>query len=159
MGSGEGGSGHSDSGWDLDQGIRGLRLGVPRAYFFDGLQPDVDAAVNRALAMLRDLGAELVDVDWPGVELSNSVTWTIIMAEASAYHRRWFRERPDEYSAETRANLELAETLPAADYVQAQRARTVLQQAVTDVLERVDALVTPALAITAPRIGQKTVNL
>jgi aspartyl-tRNA(Asn)/glutamyl-tRNA(Gln) amidotransferase subunit A len=144
---------------DLTGGIRGLRLGVPRRYFFNGLQPDVESAVGRALEVLAELGAEVVDVDWPGVELSNSVTWTIVMAEASAYHRAWFRERPDDYSAETRANLALAETLPAADYVQAQRARTVLQQAVTDVLERVDALVTPALAITAPRIGQTTVTV
>jgi aspartyl-tRNA(Asn)/glutamyl-tRNA(Gln) amidotransferase subunit A len=142
-----------------DQGIRGVRLGVPRRYFFDGLQPDVEAAVGDALAVLRGLGAELVDVDWPGVELSNSVTWTIVMAEASAYHRPWFRERPDDYSAETRANLALALTLPAADYVQAQRARSVLQQAVSKIFDGVDALVTPALAITAPRIGQTTVNV
>ncbi len=111
------------------------------------------------MSVLRELGAELVDVDWPGVELSNSVTWTIVMGEAGAYHRAGFRERPDDYSAETRANLELAMTLPAADYVQAQRARTVLQQRVADVLSGVDALVTPALAITAPRIGQTTVNV
>ena len=141
------------------QGIGGMHLGVPRAYFFDGLQSDVEAAVEDALSVLRELGAELVDVDWPGVELSNSVTWTIVMGEAGAYHRAWFRERPDDYSAETRANLELAMTLPAADYVQAQRARTVLQQRVADVLSGVDALVTPALAITAPRIGQTTVNV
>jgi len=93
------------------------------------------------------------------VELSNSVTWTIVMGEASAYHRAWFRARPEDYSAETRANLALASTLPAADYVQAQRARTVLQQRVAEVLSRVDALVTPALAITAPRIGQTTVTV
>ena len=142
-----------------DQGIGGMRLGVPRAYFFEGLQPDVETAVNQALDVLRSLDAELVDVDWPGVELSNSVTWTIIMGEASAYHRAWFRERPDDYSAETRANLELAMTLPAADYVQAQRARAVLQQRVAEVLSGVDALVTPALAITAPRIGQTRVNV
>jgi aspartyl-tRNA(Asn)/glutamyl-tRNA(Gln) amidotransferase subunit A len=142
-----------------DQGIGGMRLGVPRAYFFDGLQPDVEAAVEEALSVLRGLGAELIDVDWPGVELSNSITWTIVMGEASAYHRAWFRSRAHEYSPETRANLELAEALPAADYVQAQRARSVLQRSVAAVLAGVDALVTPALAITAPRIGQTTVNV
>jgi aspartyl-tRNA(Asn)/glutamyl-tRNA(Gln) amidotransferase subunit A len=142
-----------------EQGIGGLRLGIPRAYFFDGLQPDVEAAIDHALEVLRDLGAELVEVEWPGVELSNSVTWTIVMAEASAYHRQWFRDRPAEYSAETRAHLELAETLPAADYVQAQRARSVLRHNVQAVLGGVDALVTPALAITSPRVGQTTVTL
>jgi aspartyl-tRNA(Asn)/glutamyl-tRNA(Gln) amidotransferase subunit A len=142
-----------------DDGIKGLRLGVPRDYFFDSLQPDVLAAVEEALAVLRDLGAGLIDVTWPAVHLSNSATWTIILAEASAFHRAWFRAHPERYSAETRANLELGELLPAADYVQAQRVRTVLQQQASDLLNRVDALVAPMLGITSPRIGQTTVEV
>jgi aspartyl-tRNA(Asn)/glutamyl-tRNA(Gln) amidotransferase subunit A len=139
--------------------VAGLRLGVPRRYFFDGLQSDVEAAVENALEILRALGADVCDVDWPDVHLSNSATWTIILAEASAYHRRWFRSRPHDYSAETRAHLQLAESLPAADYVQAQRARSVLQRQVGELLNEVDALVTPTLAITPPRIGQTTVEV
>ena len=140
-------------------GITGMRLGVPRGYFFDGLQPDVEVAIEHALAVLRANGASLHEVDWPDVHLSNSATWTIILAEASAYHRKWFREQPHNYSDETRANLQLAEFLPAADYVQAQRVRSVLRQQVEEVLNGIDALVTPALAITAPRIGQMTVEV
>jgi aspartyl-tRNA(Asn)/glutamyl-tRNA(Gln) amidotransferase subunit A len=139
--------------------IAGLRLGVPRAYFFDGLQPDVAAAVDAALTTLSDLGAVLVDTEWPGVDVSNSATWTIILAEASAYHRPWFRTRPEDYAAETRHNLELGEFVPASDYIQAQRVRTVLQASVRELLHSVDALVTPSLAITAPRIGQTTVEV
>jgi aspartyl-tRNA(Asn)/glutamyl-tRNA(Gln) amidotransferase subunit A len=138
---------------------RGLRLGVPRAYFFDGLQPEVEAAVEQALDVLNGLGATLVDVEWPAVKLSNSATWTIILAEASAYHRPWLRERPQDYSDATRADLELGERVAATDYIQAQRARTVLKQQVEAVLAQVDALVTPMLAITAPKIGQTTVEV
>src|SRR5919201_3527447 len=65
----------------VEDGLRGLRLGVVRGYFFDWLQPDVEAATERALDLLRGLGAVLVDVDWPDVASSNSVTWTIILAE------------------------------------------------------------------------------
>jgi aspartyl-tRNA(Asn)/glutamyl-tRNA(Gln) amidotransferase subunit A len=142
-----------------DPTIDGLRLGVVRGYFFDALQPEVEVAVQRALAVLRDLGATLVDVEWPAVHLSNSATWTIILAEASAYHRDWMRARLDAYSPETRANLELGERVSASDYIQAQRVRSVLQQQVGDLLARVDALVTPALGITAPRIGQTMVEV
>src|SRR5205823_9722317 len=131
-------------------GIAGVRLGVPRGYFFDGVQGDVLAAIEGALEVLRDLGGILVDVDWPAVHLSNSATWTIILAEASAFHRAWFRAHPEQYSPETRANLELGELLPAADYVQAQRARAVLQRQARDIYARVDAVVTPMLAITPP---------
>jgi aspartyl-tRNA(Asn)/glutamyl-tRNA(Gln) amidotransferase subunit A len=143
----------------LDTGAAGLRLGVARDFFFDGLQPDVEAAVEGALEVLRGLGAELVDIVWPDVHLSNSITWTIILAEAGAYHRAWFRAQPQAYSEETRHNLLIGERLPAADYVQAQRARSVLQRQAADVMSGVDALVTPSLQITAPRIGQTTVEV
>jgi aspartyl-tRNA(Asn)/glutamyl-tRNA(Gln) amidotransferase subunit A len=144
---------------NLATGVQGLRLGVPRDFFFENLQPDVGAAVEDALHILRRLGAELVDVVWPDVQLSNSITWTIILAEASAYHRAWFRTQPEAYSEETRHNLLLGEQLRAADYVQAQRARSVLQRQVTDVMAGVDVVVTPSIQITAPRIGQTTVDV
>ncbi|HEY0583014.1 MAG TPA: amidase [Chloroflexota bacterium] len=140
-------------------GVRGLRLGLPKTFFFEGLQPDVEVAIERAVQTLRDLGAELVEVDWPDARLSNSITWTIILAEAAAFHGQWFAERPQAYSEETRHSLLLGQRLPATDYVQAQRARSVLQRQVAEVMAGLDALVTPSLAITAPRIGQTTVEI
>ncbi|HET6319801.1 MAG TPA: amidase [Chloroflexota bacterium] len=142
-----------------ESGIAGWRLGVPRGYFFDGVRPDILDAVERALQVLRDLGATVIDVEWPSVHLSNSATWTIILAEASAFHRTWFEAHPERYSDETRTNLELGGLLPAADYVQAQRVRAVLQQQTSDLFEQVDALVSPMLAISPPRIGQSTVEV
>jgi aspartyl-tRNA(Asn)/glutamyl-tRNA(Gln) amidotransferase subunit A len=139
--------------------IAGVRIGVPRKYFFDDLQSDVAVAIGDALNVLGGLGATLVDVEWPAAHLSNSATWTIIMAESSAYHRPWFRSRRHDYAPETRANLDLAELLPASDYVQAQRVRTVLRQQVREVLSTVDALATPSLAITAPLIGQTGIEI
>ncbi len=143
----------------IDSGIQGMRLGVPRGYFFEGLQPDVARAVERALDVLRGLGASVREVEWPSARYSNSVTWTIIQAEAAAYHREWLRTRPDDYGPEVRASLEQGQFLPAVDYVQAQRARTTLLAEVRALLGEVDALVTPMLAITPPRIGQETVEL
>ena len=139
--------------------LAGVRVGVPRNYFFEGLQPDVGAGLEAALDVLRELGATVVDMHWEGVEVSNSATWTIILAEASAYHRPWFRTRPEDYSDETRANLELGEFLSAGDYVQAQRVRSALQASARALLADVDALVTPSLPITSPRVGQTSVEV
>ena len=144
----------------VGDGLGDLRLGVVRRYFFDWLQPDVATATERALDQLRRLGTTLVDVDWPDVALSNSVTWTIILAEASTYHRPWLRARAEEYAADTRADLELGERVAATDYIQAQRVRSVLQQQVLKILSsEVDALVTPMLAMSPPKIGQTTVEI
>lgn len=143
----------------LEAGVRGLRLGVPRGYFFEGLQPDVEAAVEAALDVLRGLGASLREVDWPTARYSNSATWTIILAEASAYHRAWIRSRPEDYDAAVRTNLEQGQFLPAAEYVQAQRVRSVMLRQVAALLEEVDVLVTPTLPITPPKIGQAQVEV
>jgi aspartyl-tRNA(Asn)/glutamyl-tRNA(Gln) amidotransferase subunit A len=119
----------------------------------------VQTAVEAALEVLQGLGATLHEVEWPSVKLSNSATWTIILAEASAYHRPWFRTRPEDYSEQVRNDLTLGERVAASDYIQAQRARTVLTQEVAEVLSEVDALVTSMLANTAPEIGQTHIEI
>lgn len=139
--------------------LEGVRLGIPTEYFYEPLQPDVGTTVRDALNVLTKCGAELVEVEWNSVKHSNSITWTIILAEAAAYHRRWQSIEGDSYEVSTRANLEQGCFLPATAYVQAQRARTVLVDDANRVLKDVDALITPTLPITAPEIGQETVEL
>jgi aspartyl-tRNA(Asn)/glutamyl-tRNA(Gln) amidotransferase subunit A len=143
----------------LDGDVKGLRLGVPTEFFFEGLDAEVEAAVRRAIAALEGLGATVQAVELPSARYSNSATWTIILAEASSYHRAWLRTRGAEYGADVRANLQQGEFLPATDYLQAQRVRTVMRREVRAALERVDALVAPMLAIVSPKIGQETVRV
>lgn len=64
--------------------IRGLRVGVPREYFIEGMQPDVEAAVRAAIAQLEALGAELVEVSLPHTDYALPVYYIIAPAEASA---------------------------------------------------------------------------
>src|SRR5205814_8045584 len=54
--------------------LRGMRLGVPRTYFFDGLQPEVAVSLEAALEVLSHLGADLREVDWPGVQVDRKST-------------------------------------------------------------------------------------
>ncbi|HMN21018.1 MAG TPA: Asp-tRNA(Asn)/Glu-tRNA(Gln) amidotransferase subunit GatA [Ottowia sp.] len=67
----------------LDASIEGLRIGLPREFFGDGLNPDVRAAVEGALAELRRLGATLVDISLPRTELAIPVYYILTPAEAS----------------------------------------------------------------------------
>jgi len=73
-----------DFGRELGQPIDGLRIGVPREFFGEGLADDVRAAVQAALEALRGLGAELVDVSLPKTELAIPAYYVISPAEASS---------------------------------------------------------------------------
>src|SRR5262249_16384901 len=64
--------------------LRGMRLGVPRPYFFDRLQPDVAAAVEAALALLADLGARVMETPWPDALAASAAGAIVIWSEGAA---------------------------------------------------------------------------
>ncbi|MDZ7653807.1 MAG: Asp-tRNA(Asn)/Glu-tRNA(Gln) amidotransferase subunit GatA [Burkholderiaceae bacterium] len=69
---------------ELNNGVKGLRIGVPREFFGAGLQPDVEAAVREALRTYEKLGAQLVEISLPNAELGIPVYYVIAPAEASS---------------------------------------------------------------------------
>ena len=142
----------------LDDGVRGLRVGVPTRYFFDHVDPEVEAAVRAAHDALAALGAELVEVDIPLAEQIMPVEFAICMPEASAYHRRMLRESAHLYTDEVRTFLEAGEMIPAVTYLHAQRVRTLIQQGFQRLYDRVDVIVAPAVAATAARVGTASVT-
>jgi aspartyl-tRNA(Asn)/glutamyl-tRNA(Gln) amidotransferase subunit A len=130
----------------LGRDVRGVRIGVPRNYFFDGVDPEVERAFEEALAMLRRLGAEVRDVRIPSLQATHSFL-LIMLAEAYAYHERDLREHPELYGDVLRERLQAGALVTAAEYTQAQRIRTGICEETAGVLRDVDVLATP----TAPR--------
>ncbi|MBI1395724.1 MAG: Asp-tRNA(Asn)/Glu-tRNA(Gln) amidotransferase subunit GatA [Betaproteobacteria bacterium] len=78
-----------DCARDLERSVRGLRIGVPKEFFGDGLSPDVEQAVRQALAVYEGLGAELVDISLPNVRLGIPVYYVVAPAEASSNLSRY----------------------------------------------------------------------
>ena len=138
--------------------VEGLRVGLPRRYAFEGVDPGIADRVRDAVAALASLGVMVEEVDVPGLELSTATVYTIIAAEASAYHSRWWPERVEDYGADVRGKLEAAARLSADDYVQAHRVRAQIVEALAAALEEVDAIVTPTAPLTPQLVGQKEVN-
>ena len=140
--------------------LRGARLGVPREFFDEELEPDVRAVVMDALAELERLGAVLVPVSIPSLELTLPAGLTILVAEAAAVHHRRLRETPDGYVPETRRMLELGALLPAAYIDRAQRARALLCRDVADAFrdERIDAFVAPTLPRTSMPVEEMVIE-
>jgi aspartyl-tRNA(Asn)/glutamyl-tRNA(Gln) amidotransferase subunit A len=142
----------------LAGGVAGLRVGVPANYFFDGVDPEVEAAVRGAAGVLEGLGARLREVEVPLSEYILPIEWAICLAEASAYHRRMLRERAEHYTEQVRGLLETGELIFATDYIQGLRARTLVQQAWRAMYDEVDIVLAPSLPGPAPRVGQETVD-
>lgn len=136
---------------DQPQDLRGVRLGVPHAYFFDRLQPGVRTAVTDALTTLSELGAELVDVTWDDAKAARAVAYTLSRAEAAAFHGESLRRIPDRFAAELRTSFEAGFFVPIEGYFQALKAREVVRRSIAALFaaQRIEALVLPTLAATA----------
>jgi len=139
-------------------GIRGVRIGVPRNFFFERLDADVESSVRAAIASAESLGAVVKPVTVPDMEALNVVARIVLLAEASAVMEP-FRERRGEFGPDVLALLDQGRLLPATDYVNAQRLRRGMRREFNRLWSEVDCLFTPATPNTAPRIGDTTVRL
>lgn len=143
----------------LDDGAKGLRIGVVPGYFFHHLQKPVHDAVQAALLTFERLGAELVEVAIDNIHGNISAQLTIESAEPSTYHQRWLRDRPGDYGDDVRTLLEVGELLLATHYLQAQRYRSLLRNEMLAAFRKVDVFVCPTLPFTATPIGATTVQI
>jgi len=143
----------------LRDGVRGLRIGVPDSFFFDGLDDEIEAAVRAAIETLKAEGAVVSSISLPRIdEIPNAVT-AMMLPEPLAYHRKWLNERPDDYGDAVRFRLELAAAIPAVAYVQAQRFREmVVQEWREQVFSKVDVLACPTTAVCAPAIDESELS-
>ena len=139
--------------------VKGLRVGVPKEYFEVPLDPQVEQAVRKAIDVLGELGATVTEVSWPMFHQSAPISTTILMAEATAYHRDLVRTRGAQLSPPVRLRIEAGLFISAADYLQAQRARTLFCRQSREVLKEVDILAGPTEPINAHRIGATEVQV
>lgn len=142
---------------NLEADIRGLRIGLPRAYFWEGCEPGVLAALEEVAAVLRAEGAEVRDVEIPDLALAGLAFPPIISAEAAAFHQRWLRQHPGAYGDDVRERLETGALYPATQYINAQRLRRIVTEGFLTTLTSVDVLLTPATPVTAPALADTVV--
>lgn len=138
----------------LNAGVKGLRIGVIR-HFHEKDWPvsaGVAAGIAHVAETLKAQGATVTEVTLPSLQDFNAAGWLILAADAFAVHEPWLRTRYRDYGEFLRERLALASTISAADYVQAQRRRRELNDAVAKVMESCDLLLTAAQPSEAPLI-------
>jgi aspartyl-tRNA(Asn)/glutamyl-tRNA(Gln) amidotransferase subunit A len=142
----------------LDQPFAGLRVGVVEELFTRYVQAGVRALAEAALVDLERLGVALERVELPHARDVGPVIMPIIQAEATSIHWPRLTTRPEDYSAALRENLLLGATVLAKDYLDAQRARRIMQMEVDAALTRVDVLVFPTQPIVGPLLDAYAVG-
>ncbi len=135
------------------------RIGLPSNYYFDRVEPDVARAVRAAVEKLRGLGAEILDVEIPDIEDFTVLSRLILLPEATAVHRQRLKTRRADIGPDVLALLDQGQFVLATDYLDAQRRRRQLVENLAKLLDGVDVIVTPATPITAPKIGDATVDI
>src|SRR5499425_1357524 len=133
--------------------LQGLRLGVPRSYYFEHADPDVVAAVHTAIAAMQRLGATVREVDLPHSCYGSSASWSIAYTESFVFHRANFFARSRDYTHAFLHKITGAACLTAEERVTAQRLRQVITAEFLTALTAVDAIVTPTTAYPAYPIG------
>ena len=159
--------------------VQGARIGVPKEYFTEGMQPEVETAVRAAVDRLADRGAEVVEVSLPHTEYAVPVYYLIAPAEASANLARYdgvrYTMRADDgglnemyratrgqgFGAEVKRRIMLGTYALSAGYydayyLKAQKVRTLIKADFDAAFEQVDVIVAPTSPTTAFRIGEKT---
>ncbi|HTQ74010.1 MAG TPA: Asp-tRNA(Asn)/Glu-tRNA(Gln) amidotransferase subunit GatA [Burkholderiales bacterium] len=165
---------------DLDEPLSGLRVGVPKEHFGEGLAPDVGKAVEEALAQLEKLGAKRVPVELRNSGLSVPAYYVIAPAEASSNLSRfdgvrygyrakdytdladmYRRTRAEGFGAEVRRRILIGTYVLShgyydAYYLKAQKVRRLIANDFTEAFKRCDVVVGPTAPTVAFRLGAKT---
>jgi aspartyl-tRNA(Asn)/glutamyl-tRNA(Gln) amidotransferase subunit A len=166
----------------LKDGVKGLKIGLPREYFIEGLDPEVKKAVETAVETLRGLGAEPVEVSLPHTEYAVACYYLIATAEASSNLARYDGVRFGLRDKESRGLIDMYNSSRAAGfgkevkrrimlgtyalssgyydayYLKAQKVRTLIRQDFLDAFAKVDVILTPVAPTPAFRIGEKTAD-
>jgi aspartyl-tRNA(Asn)/glutamyl-tRNA(Gln) amidotransferase subunit A len=128
-----------------------LRLGIPRAYFYDELHPEIQVAMEAALSVLRTITASEHDVAPPLTDATYS-SWmdsygAIFTAEAYAYHKDYIARNPELYQAPTLKRLRVGADITTATYIQSRRRLDQVRRAIAQAFNSVDLLITPTVRV------------
>ncbi len=167
---------------NLKKDIKGLKIGVPKEFFGDGINKDVKEALEKAIEVYKELGAEIGEISIDVAEYALATYYIIACAEASSNlgrfdgirygHRAkdfenlkdlYKNSRSEGFGAEVKRRIILGTYVLSAGYYdayykKAQKVRTLVQNEFSRGFERYDVLLTPTSPITAFKFGEKTEN-
>lgn len=163
----------------LEAGVRGLKLGLPREYFVEGIDPEIEASVRAAAKLLEKQGATIVDVSLPHTKYALAAYYLIAPAEASSNLARYdgiryglraketkglrdlyAKTREQGFGDEVKRRIMLGTYALSAGYydayyLKAQKVRTLIREDFLSAFRQVDAIISPASPVPPFKLGEK----
>jgi len=163
----------------LGQSVKGMKIGIPREYFIDGMDKEVSAAIQNAIKILQGQGAEMVDINLPHTEYAVAAYYILATAEASSNLARYdgvqyghrtkepaslidmyFRTREEGFGPEVKRRIILGTYVLSAGYydayyLKALKVRTLISKDFSDAFKKVDVILTPTSPTPAFKIGER----
>ncbi len=166
----------------IESGVKGLKIGLPKEYFIEGLDPDVEKSVREGIDKLVELGAEVVDISLPHTEYAVSVYYVVATAEASSNLARfdgvkyglrvddgsgllnmYKNSRTEGFGEEVKRRIMLGTYVLSSGYYdayykKASEVRTLIKQDFEEAFKKCDVIITPTSPTTAFKIGEKVAD-
>jgi len=142
----------SDAFQEMSSGIAGLRIGLPRHFFFDDLEPGIGDAVEEAATQMGQLGAVISEIELEGADSAQQDVMPMVWADAYEYHRERVEDAPELFGQDVRDRILLGRDISGRDYAAALRARERWNRVVDRALQDVDVILTPTTPRVAPSI-------
>jgi aspartyl-tRNA(Asn)/glutamyl-tRNA(Gln) amidotransferase subunit A len=133
----------------LQNGIEGLRIGIPRNFFFDNIDPDINVAVRNAADIFEGLGAELVEIELPGAEQAFPQVCVQIYCDAANFHQQRLTEEPNAFSAPIYERMKRGLEISGVDYAASLRFKESWMRTVGEAFEGVDVILSPTTPVPA----------
>ncbi len=138
--------------------IKGLKIGVPTAFYVDDLDPEVERILDDTITVLKREGAEIVQVELPDQRQLTAACQLVLAVEAAAFHKRWMIERPQDYGPQVLMRLQNGLAIPGVSYLEAMRWRGPALAAYLAAVAGVDAVIAPVAPVAAPTIAESDVG-
>ncbi|WP_245590455.1 amidase [Aneurinibacillus terranovensis] len=143
----------------LQHGIKGSIIGIPKSFYFDNLDEEVNTKVRQALETFRRLGARIRIVDIPNIEQVSWAHQITMKSEAYSIHEERLHTFPDQWDEEVKERLLSGKAIKASEYVNAQQIRYSSIQEFNKIFKEVEVIITPTIPILPTRISQREVNI
>jgi aspartyl-tRNA(Asn)/glutamyl-tRNA(Gln) amidotransferase subunit A len=140
------------------ESLKGLKIGVPTAFYVDDLDADTTRILDETVATLKREGAQILPVELPEQRQLTAACQFVLAVEAAAFHKRWMIERPQDYGPQVLMRLQNGLAMPAVSYLEAMRWRGPALAAHLAATAGVDAVLAPVAPAAAPTIAESDVG-
>jgi aspartyl-tRNA(Asn)/glutamyl-tRNA(Gln) amidotransferase subunit A len=138
--------------------IKGLKIGVPTAFYVDDLDAEVARALDEMILVLKREGADIVKIELPDQRQLTAACQLVLAVEAAAFHKRWLIERPQDYGSQVLMRLQNGLAIPGVSYLEALRWRGPALAAHVAATSGVDVVITPVAPVPAPTVAESDVG-